>query len=109
MKDSMNNIHRNARIGRNVEIGPFTTIEEDVVIGDGCRIGANASVLNGTRMGNHCRIFPGAVVGAAPQDLKFEGKALRLKLVTTSPSVNTVLSTGVRRQAIKLPLRIIAC
>lgn len=70
----MNNIHRNAKIGRDVQVGPFTTIEEDVVIGDGCRIGANACILNGTRMGKHCQVFPGAVVGAAPQDLKFDGE-----------------------------------
>lgn len=76
----MNNIHRNAKIGRNVQVGPFTTIEEDVVIGDGCRIGANASILNGTRMGNNCNIFPGAVVGASPQDLKFEGESSTLEI-----------------------------
>lgn len=76
----MNNIHRNAKIGRNVQVGPFTTIEEDVVIGDGCRIGANANILNGTRMGSHCNIFPGAVVGAAPQDLKFEGESSTLEI-----------------------------
>ena len=64
----MNNIHRNARIGRNVQVGAFTTIEEDVVIGDGCIIGANVNILNGTRMGSHCRVFPGAVVGAVPQE-----------------------------------------
>ncbi len=80
MNLNMNNIHRNAKIGRNVEIGPFTTIEEDVVIGNGCRIGANASILNGTRMGNHCSIYPGAVVGAAPQDLKFEGESSTLEI-----------------------------
>lgn len=80
MNHSMNNIHRNARIGRNVQVGPFTTIEEDVVIGDGCRIGANVNILNGTRMGNHCSIYPGAVVGAAPQDLKFEGESSLLEI-----------------------------
>lgn len=76
----MNNIHRNAKIGRNVQVGPFTTIEEDVVIGDGCRIGANAVILNGTRMGNHCSVYPGAVVGATPQDLKFEGESSTLEI-----------------------------
>ena len=33
MNQEMNNIHRNAKIGRDVQVGPFTTIEEDVVIG----------------------------------------------------------------------------
>ncbi len=76
----MNNIHRNAKIGQNAQVGPFATIEEDVVIGDGCVIGANASILNGTRMGNHCKVFPGAIVGALPQDLKFEGESSSLEI-----------------------------
>lgn len=76
----MNNIHRNARIGRDVQVGPFTTIEEDVIIGNGCRIGANANILNGTRMGDHCHVYPGAVVGAAPQDLKFGGEYSLLEI-----------------------------
>ena len=76
----MNNIHRNAQIGRDVQVGPFTTIEEDVVIGNGCRIGANANILNGTRLGDHCHIFPGAVVGAPPQDLKFGGEYSTLEI-----------------------------
>lgn len=76
----MNNIHRNAKIGRDVQVGPFTTIEEDVIIGNGCRIGANANILNGTRIGDHCHIYPGAVVGAAPQDLKFGGEYSLLEI-----------------------------
>ncbi len=76
----MNNIHRNAKIGQNAKIGPFATIEEDVVIGDNCVIGASACILNGTRMGNNCSVFPGAVVGALPQDLKFEGESSSLEI-----------------------------
>lgn len=76
----MNNIHRNAKIGQNAKIAPFATIEEDVIIGDNCVIGPNACILNGTRMGNHCQVFPGAVVGALPQDLKFEGESSTLEI-----------------------------
>ena len=32
------------------------------------------TILSGTRMGNDNRIFPGAVIGAIPQDLKFQGE-----------------------------------
>ncbi len=76
----MNNIHRNAKIGQNAKIAPFVTVEEDVVIGDNCVIGANACILNGTRMGNNCNVFQGAVVGALPQDLKFEGESSSLDI-----------------------------
>ena len=32
------------------------------------------SILEGTRIGEKCRIFPGAVLGGIPQDLKFRGE-----------------------------------
>ena len=63
-----------AQIGKNVTIEPFTTISGDVVIGDNCWIGSNVSIMDGVRMGNGCKVFPGAVVGAIPQDLKFAGE-----------------------------------
>ena len=59
-----------ANIGANVEIGPFSVIENDVEIGDGCRIGARVSVKSGTRMGTENRIHEGAILGGAPQHLK---------------------------------------
>ena len=34
----------------------------------------NANILYGARIGNNNRIFPGAVIGAVPQDLKFKGE-----------------------------------
>jgi len=63
-----------AQIGNNVEIGPFVYIEKNVVIGDNNKIMANASILYGSRIGNNNTIFPGAVIGAIPQDLKFQGE-----------------------------------
>jgi len=73
-------IHPNAKIGKGVTIGPFTVIEEDVVIGDNCRIGNNVSILNGARIGDNCQIFPGAVVSAIPQDLKYKNENTTLEI-----------------------------
>ena len=70
----MSVVHPQAKIGQNVEIGPFTTVEADVVIGDNTWIGPNVTIMNGARIGSHCRIFPGAVISAIPQDLKFVGE-----------------------------------
>ncbi|MFW5832337.1 MAG: acyl-ACP--UDP-N-acetylglucosamine O-acyltransferase, partial [Prolixibacteraceae bacterium] len=58
----------------NVVIEPFVTIDRDVEIGEGTRIGSSVTVLPGTRIGKNCNIFPGAVIGAIPQDLKFKGE-----------------------------------
>ena len=67
-------INSGARIGANVEIGPFTTIDDNVEIGDGCHIGSNVTILSGARIGKNVTIFPGAVISAIPQDLKFRGE-----------------------------------
>lgn len=74
MINTLSNIHPGAKIGHNVKIGAFVTIEEDVIIGDGTEIGPNACILNGTRIGENCKIFPGAIIGSIPQDLKFNGE-----------------------------------
>jgi len=73
-------IHPNAKIGKNVKIASFVTVEEDVVIGDGCEIGANVCILNGTRLGENCKVFPGAIIGSIPQDLKYEGESSTLEI-----------------------------
>ena len=43
-------------------------------IGDGSRILPHATIFNYVKMGKNCCVFPGAVVGAVPQDLKFDGE-----------------------------------
>ena len=67
-------IHPDARIGKNVSIGAFTSVSADVEIGDDTIIMPNATILDGARIGKNCRIFPGAVISAIPQDLKFAGE-----------------------------------
>ena len=67
-------IHPEARIGSNCEIGPFCYIDATVVIGDNNVLMNSVTVLSGARIGNGNRIFPGAVISAIPQDLKFRGE-----------------------------------
>ena len=73
-------IHPDARIGADVEIGPFTTISADVEIGEGSWIGPNVTIMDGARIGSNCRIFPGAVISAIPQDLKFQGERTTVEI-----------------------------
>ncbi len=70
----MANVHPDAKIGKDVKIDSFVTVEKDVVIGDGTWIAPNAVIMNGARIGKNCKIFPGAVIAGEPQDLKFEGE-----------------------------------
>jgi UDP-N-acetylglucosamine acyltransferase len=74
MISKLANIHPDAKIGNNVTIDSFTTIYEDVEIGDGTVIGPNVTIYQGARIGKNCNIFPGAVISAVPQDLKFHGE-----------------------------------
>lgn len=67
-------IHPEAKIGRNCEIGPFCFIDRNTVIGDNNKLMNNVTILYGARIGSDNRIFPGAVIGAVPQDLKFAGE-----------------------------------
>jgi UDP-N-acetylglucosamine acyltransferase len=67
----MNYIHPNAKIGKNVTVGPFSYISENVEIGEGTTIESNVVIMDYVKMGRNCHVFPGAVIGAIPQDLKF--------------------------------------
>jgi UDP-N-acetylglucosamine acyltransferase len=78
--EKMYSVHKDAQIGENVEIGPFTTIYADVQIGDGTWIGPNVTIMDGARIGKNCKIFPGAVISAAPQDLKFAGEKTTVEI-----------------------------
>jgi UDP-N-acetylglucosamine acyltransferase len=67
-------IHPNAELGNNVTVEPFAVIHENVTIGDGSHIMSHSVIMPWSRIGKNCRIFPGAVIGAVPQDLKFVGE-----------------------------------
>ena len=67
-------IHPDARLAENVKVEPFTVIHQDVTIGEGTWISSNVTIMEGVTIGKNCRIFPGAVIGAVPQDLKYKGE-----------------------------------
>ncbi len=69
-----------AVIGENCEVGPFCFIDKGVVIGDNNVLMNSVTLMYGTRMGNGNTVFPGAVIGAVPQDLKFRGEDTTAKI-----------------------------
>ncbi len=74
MNQPLSYVNSSAKIASNVVIEPFVTINKNVEIGEGTWIGSCVTIMEGTRIGKNCRIFPGAVIGAIPQDLKFKGE-----------------------------------
>lgn len=67
-------IHPEAQIGDNVKIGPFCYVDKNVVIGDNNELMNSVTILPGARIGSGNIFFPGAVISAIPQDLKFRGE-----------------------------------
>lgn len=67
-------IHPEAKIGANCEIGPFCFVDANVVLGDNCVLMNAVTLLSGARIGQGNTFFPGAVIAAIPQDLKFRGE-----------------------------------
>jgi UDP-N-acetylglucosamine acyltransferase len=76
----MKNIHPTAvisprsKIADNVEIGPFTVVDDDVEIAEGCRLLSSVRLHSGVRLARGVRVFHGAALGGEPQDLKFAGE-----------------------------------
>lgn len=73
-------IHPNAKIGNNVTIEPFAVVGDNVTIGDDTHIMSNSTILPFSTIGKGCSIFPGAVIGSVPQDLKYEGEATTVSI-----------------------------
>lgn len=55
-------IHPTAKIGKNVFIGAFAYIAENVVIGDGSKISAQAFIGADSLIGTNCTVFPGVKI-----------------------------------------------
>ncbi len=65
-------VSKGAELG-DVEIGPYAVIEDGVIIRSGTCVLAHAYIAEGTTIGKDCEIHMGAVVGHAPQHLKYKG------------------------------------
>ncbi len=63
-----------AEIGRDVVIGPFCVVDEDVVIGDGTELSAYVRLRPRARVGKRCRLFEHGVVAGEPQDHSYRGE-----------------------------------
>jgi len=73
-------IDSRAEIHSEVEIGPYVVIDGQVKIARGTRIQAHAYVTGWTEIGENNEIFPGAALGAAPQDRAYRGEESYLRI-----------------------------
>ena len=62
----LSDVHQSARIGDDVEIGPFCVVGPDVTIGDGTKLDSNVSILGKVFIGERNRFWPNSVIGGEP-------------------------------------------
>lgn len=80
----MGNIHASAvieegaQIDPTAQVGPFCVVGPQVVLGPGVQLKSHVVVTGRTEVGEGTVIFPFAVIGEIPQDLKFKGEATQL-------------------------------
>jgi UDP-N-acetylglucosamine acyltransferase len=67
-----------ARLGADIDIGPFCHVGPQVTLGDGVRLVSHVSLAGDTMVGPRTRVFPFASIGHPPQDLKYRGEPVRL-------------------------------
>ena len=69
-----------AKLGADVEVGPFAVIGANVTIGARTRIGPHVVIRGTTTIGSDCHIFQFSSLGDAPQDKKYLGEPTRLEV-----------------------------
>ena len=73
-------IHPGAKLHPTVEVGPYAVIGDRVTIDAHTSIGPHVVIEGSTEIGQRNRIYPGAVIGLAPQDLKYKGAETWVKI-----------------------------
>jgi UDP-N-acetylglucosamine acyltransferase len=100
-------VHPDAIIGAGVVIGDFAIVDQDVVIGPGCRLEPYVWVKRWTTMGEQNEVSAGTVLGTDPLDKHFTGERSYLRIGNrnkirehftisrgTSPESETVIGDG---------------
>jgi UDP-N-acetylglucosamine acyltransferase len=71
-------IHDGARLGADVEIGPYSIVGPSVTLSDGVRLLSHVVIDGVTEIGERCVIHPFAYLGGSPQHLGYKGEPTRL-------------------------------
>ena len=71
-------IHKEANIGNNVTIGPYSVIGTGVSIGQDTVIGNSVTITGNTSIGFNNKIFHSSSIGEAPQDKKYNNEDTKL-------------------------------
>ncbi len=69
-----------AVVPESCEVGPYSTIGPDVVLGEECRLISHVVLDGHTRIGAKNVFYPFCSVGVAPQDLKYAGEPTQCEI-----------------------------
>lgn len=67
-------INPNATMGKDIAIGPYCIVGQDVHLGDGVRLHSHVVIDGRTTIGTETEIYPFSSIGLPPQDLKYKGE-----------------------------------
>ena len=73
-------IHPGAQLHPTVQVGPYVVVGEQVKVGSETVLGAHVVLEGPMEIGARNHIFPHAVIGSEPQDLKYNGAASWVKI-----------------------------
>ena len=68
-----------AELGRNVSIGPYSVIGDDVILHDEVRVASHCVIEGPSEFGSHTVFFPFVSAGQVPHDLKYKGERSRVR------------------------------
>ncbi|TDT77730.1 acyl-[acyl-carrier-protein]--UDP-N-acetylglucosamine O-acyltransferase [Litoreibacter halocynthiae] len=88
-----------AQLADGVIVGPFCTVGANVSLASGVELKSHVVVTGKTSIGEGTVVFPFAVIGEIPQDLKFDGEETRLEIgarnrIREGVTMNTGTSGG---------------
>ncbi len=73
-------VSKKAILGKNVNIGPYCIINDNVKIGNNVELKAHVYLDGNTIIGNNCTFYPYCSIGTDPQDLKYRGENSNLRI-----------------------------
>jgi len=94
-------VHDGARLGPDVEIGPYSIVGPRVTLGDGVRLISHVVIEGVTDIGDETVIYPFAYLGGPPQHLAHKGDDTTLtvgkrNVIRENATMHTGTSMGTR-------------
>ena len=88
-----------ARLGADVEIGPYCVVGPDVELGDGVQLHPHVHVAGHTKIGPRTVVYPFASLGTPPQSVQYRGGPTRLvigaeNIIREHVTINTGTEDG---------------